>query len=1157
MKKSTIIILAILVLSGVIGFVVGDDSKTLQQKQVEVVPWVDNNGYWIKMAEMGLATLNPENRDIEPAVYTGSELNSRLVVTTNSPDVPVTEENSTQSENSVFINPNDNQHILNSNNSTTDPGSGTSLFGADDLYSYDGGETWEGEIEGAGGNNSGDPTTAIDHLGRWYVGFITTASGQGIAYSDDEGETWTSVNVANSYGGFNLLDKNHMWIDNSPTSPYQGNLYDAWTPLSGSGPNIDEIELCYSNTRGESWSSPKGISQAVNAGNHNQGVNLSTGPNGEVYAVWTIYDSWPSDENAMGFAKSYDGGETWEPAIRIIENIRGIRNSETSKNMRVNSFPVMDVDISNGPNRGDIYVVWSNIGEPGINNGPDISVYMIKSTDEGETWSDPIRVNQDDFSQGNEHYFPWIACDPETGSLSVVYYDDRNVGPQECEAWVSNSLDGGESWEDMKVSDVSFTPSPIPGLASGYFGDYLGITARGGWVYPSWTDNRESAAMTYVSPYQLVQVVNPYNLQAELDEETGEVDLSWQLHSGGVGFEHFKIYRDGELEGATVQMNYTDQLPDYGIYEYTVIAIFQGGLESDPVSTSVQWGSAQIAANPQAIQDTLLKGSTSTETFWIHNIGELELSYFINLYNADNDNTELAYCLASGGCTEYISRVQVGEIDNSSDCDGYADYTDQSTNMRIGEEYEISIENGNGNLFDRCGIWIDWDQDESFSDENPVEVNGSPGAGPYTATIVPPPYATQGSTRMRIRINYTDALSPCGNAPRGEVEDYTVNIEDWINMQPYAGNIPAGDSVEISSTIDGSKVAAGEYSYNIVINSNDPDNPEYTIPYDFLVIPMLVNASADPTEICPGGSSQLHVEVEGGSGNYAYSWTSEPEGYTSTEQDPVFESIMENTTFFVEVDDGENQVTGNVEVMVHPKPQVDLGTDVSICQGEEHTFMAEGDYASYLWSNGSTNDEITVSESGEYWVEVTNEFGCVNTDTVSLMVNPLPQISLGPDTMICEDEILVLDAGNPDASHYWSTGATTQTISIDTNHYDFGTYEFWVEVTDMNSCVNYDTVAVELKNCSFGVDEIFAKTSLQIYPNPNEGSFTLTLQSPANQILNISILNSSGRKIYSAESVSVNGRHEMDIKLETATSGILMLMLEKDGNYKMEKVILR
>ncbi len=69
----------------------------------------------------------------------------------------------------------------------------------------------------------------------------------------------------------------------------------------------------------------------MNAGSHNQGVNIQTGPNGEVYAIWSIYDSWPSDEKAIGFAKSMDGGVTFSTATRIINNIKGIRTTEVGK----------------------------------------------------------------------------------------------------------------------------------------------------------------------------------------------------------------------------------------------------------------------------------------------------------------------------------------------------------------------------------------------------------------------------------------------------------------------------------------------------------------------------------------------------------------------------------------------------------------------------------------------------------------------------------------------------------------------------------------------------------------------------------------------------------------------------------------------------------
>ena len=103
-------------------------------------------------------------------------------------------------------------------------------------------------------------------------------------------------------------------------------------------------------------------------------------------------------------AISTDGGATYAPATRVVNNIKGIRNSATSKNQRVNSFPSMAVDISGGPNNGDIYIVWTNIGVPGTNTGSDRDIYMARSTDGGSTWDTPVRVNQDPSGLGKQHY---------------------------------------------------------------------------------------------------------------------------------------------------------------------------------------------------------------------------------------------------------------------------------------------------------------------------------------------------------------------------------------------------------------------------------------------------------------------------------------------------------------------------------------------------------------------------------------------------------------------------------------------------------------------------------------------------------------------------------------------------------------------------------
>jgi len=551
---------------------------------------IDNMGYWGRMAKLGLVPVAPDVKP-PPARFTANKIKGRAVNAEDSPDVPVTTMTSTQSENSIFVNPSDKANVLNSNNSTPDPVV-SSIFGANDFASADEGLNWEGELGGAGGNNSGDPTTAIGNSGRYFVGFINNDYGQSVSHSDDNGMTWTPVVAGYSAGGPNdMLDKNHMWIDNSTSSPYNGYLYDAWTSFGGA--NDLQIEITRSSTNGISWTTPVNVSSAVMAGSHNQGVNLHTGPNGEAYAIWAIYDSWPSDESAIGFTRSLDGGVNWSDGSRIISDIRGIRTSGTTKNMRVNSFPCMTVDISNGPNRGNIYVVWSNIGVPGINADGDIDVYMIISSDQGLTWSTPIRINQDLPGLGKQHYLPWITCDPANGNLSVVFYDDRDVSSTECEVFVANSIDGGMTWSDFKVSDVAFTPQPIAGLADSYFGDYLAISALDRNVYPCWTDNRAGAAMTYVSPYKLGPPPNqPYVIySSSLIDDVATGNGNGMLDFGEAVQLNLELTNIGDLPAGNVNaeisatspyLTITDSIENYGDF-----AVSESKMVADAFAFSV------------------------------------------------------------------------------------------------------------------------------------------------------------------------------------------------------------------------------------------------------------------------------------------------------------------------------------------------------------------------------------------------------------------------------------------------------------------------------------------------------------------------------------------------------------------------------------------
>ncbi len=1142
-----------------INLAVSGGKITERQKRAKVNRKIDNINYWVQLAEKGYVPFNAYNR-AAPATFTGSKIKAFSVITEDSPDVPVTTENSTQSENSIFVDPNNEKNVLNSNNSTPNPATG--VYGANDLFTLDGGESWDGEIQGAGEGNSGDPTTAIGRNGRWFVNYIDGGSnygGMGISYSDDQGNTWTPVNIAPNPG--QLADKNHMWIDNSPASPYQGNIYVAWTDFGGT--NDYHVVISYSSDNGETWSPLKEISSGASTA-FSHGVNLTTGPNGEVYAVWAIYEGSGLTESAIGFAKSLDGGQTWS-AAKAIDNIHGIRDDGVSKNMRTASFPVVECDISDGEYRGNLYINWVNKGVPGVNSGNDIDVYVMASSDGGASWNTPVRVNQDDAGQGKQHYSSWITCDPSNGIVSAIFYDDRNVSSSQAEVYCANSYDAGQTWEDFKVSDVSFTPSPIPGLANSYFGDYIGITANNGIVYPAWTDNRTGTAMTYVSPFETNSLSKPYNLSAVVTFETGACNLIWQYDTAA-NFQYFNIYRDGNLLGTTTDTTYSDMLPEYNYYQYKVTAYYgeDFGGESSAVKVNTQWGDAHIAASTETIYQKILVDSTENQQFWLYNTGQLPLNVNLHpIYTQEANGAD--YCQASGGGDEYISRVRLGDYINESGEDGYADYTDLDWKMNLNDALQLYVTNGNGYSDDQCGVWIDWDGNGVFDDE-PVTIYNSPGTGPYMAVVMPPANAKVGNIRMRIRITYTGNVDPCGTTQYGEVEDYSINIA-WLNNTPAIDTIAPGDSAMIDLSFMANGTTPGSYFADLNIASNDPVFAEKNIPVTMDVYQFFADITASSQGICMDETDSVNLLVNpiGTFDTLTYQWYSSAGAMTNISNSVNILPETSTWYFVTTADTLGNSYTDSVLIEVYDSPVVNLGTDSTLCWsgGEQLVLDAGNTGSTYLWSTGETTQTITLQEeagSGNktYWAEVTNEHGCVSRDTVDINFAMLPGVNLGNDTSFCAQDGtgIILDAGNPGATYNWSTGDVTQTLTVDTLTLGYGLHEVSVEVVTADGCSSTSGISVELKNCT-GINSPEGITKVSVYPNPGNGRFNLDISTASYQKADLLVLDNQGKIVFQKINISLEGQKLITIDLSGKASGVYQLLIKGENGLINKKLILR
>lgn len=132
---------------------------------------------------------------------------------------------------------------------------------------------------------------------------------------------------------------------------------------------------------------------------------------------------------------------------------------------------------------------------------------------------------------------------------------------------------------------------------------------------------------------------------------------------------------------------------------------------------------------------------------------------------------------------------------------------------------------------------------------------------------------------------------------------------------------------------------------------------------------------------------------------------------------------------------------------------VSLGSDVTACGST--ILSPQFPNATYLWNTSATTAQISATQSGSYHVIVTDVNGCSGTDTVDVVINPLPLVNLGPDLGYCGTSA-TLDAQNPGLTYMWSNSATTQSISVTTN----GTYT--VTVTDGLGCSNNDVIVVSL-----------------------------------------------------------------------------------------------
>jgi len=258
-----------------------------------------------------------------------------------------------------------------------------------------------------------------------------------------------------------------------------------------------------------------------------------------------------------------------------------------------------------------------------------------------------------------------------------------------------------------------------------------------------------------------------------------------------------------------------------------------------------------------------------------------------------------------------------------------------------------------------------------------------------------------------------------------------------------------GESLFLDAFIPGATYEWQDHSTESSFNVNSPGLYSVTVTIDDCTnsdeIEVNYVSSIDfdlgiDTVLCHGESLLLDATIP----NASHSWQDHSTGSTYT--------VTGTGTYFVEILLDACSARDTILVSYIDIPLVDLGRDTSLCVGETLKLIANTSGGNYQWQDQSTADSLLVATHGKYWV-VVDVSGCMTSDTIDIVYTTLPDVNLGNDTTLCNEETIILDVQIAGLSYVWQDNSTAQTLFITQP----GTYSVTVS---QQTCTSADTIQV-------------------------------------------------------------------------------------------------
>src|SRR5580704_1948740 len=371
--------------------------------------------------------------------------------------------------------------------------------------SRDGGSTWQRvlcmptiTIEGRIWDPDDEPSVGYDRKGMAYVAGLYFCTGYCYRYAaglvavqkSTDGTDWSQPVIALRDPGETTPFETSLVVDTSPGSPRVNSVYVSGVMKLSSG---WQVQVSHSTDGGVTWKQ-SAVGTVQKKTEPDDFTRMAVGKDGTAYVSWQYC-------RAMGgsaacptvyfmFSKSTDGGNTWSAPQQIATVNMPYNWLLPNTNERVYNYPAIGADTSDGPYSGNLYAAmytWT---------GTFLQVQVIRSTDGGNTWSQPVPVAPP--TATHDQFFPALSVSP-TGLVGVSWLDRRNdPGNIDYQAFAAISTDGGQSFQPNWQLTTAFSDPKTNGTENNWMGDYTGSTWAGQDFIAAWMDSSNGVDMQEV-----------------------------------------------------------------------------------------------------------------------------------------------------------------------------------------------------------------------------------------------------------------------------------------------------------------------------------------------------------------------------------------------------------------------------------------------------------------------------------------------------------------------------------------------------------------------------------------------------------------------------------------------------------------------------------